>query len=65
MASIAYHGPSSSTPFQVSVHLRREVALLVIAVALFLGGLGVALALHGSRATRTPSLVPAQTQTEP
>jgi hypothetical protein len=65
MASIAYHAPSRSTPFQVSVHVRRELALLGIAVALFLGGLGLALALHGSHASRTPSLVPAQTQTGP
>jgi hypothetical protein len=65
MASIAYRAPSRSTPFEVSVHVRRELALLVVAVALFLGGLGVALALHASHASLTPSLVPAQTQTGP
>lgn len=65
MASIAYHAPSRSTSFQVAVQVRREVALLLTAIALFLGGLGVAIVLHGSHADRTPSLVPAQTQTAP
>jgi hypothetical protein len=65
MASIAYHTPSRSTSFQVSVQVRREMALLITALTLFLGGLGVALALHGSHADRTPSLIPAQTQTAP
>jgi hypothetical protein len=65
MASIAYQAPSKSTSFHVSALMRREAALLVLAVALFLGGLGVALALHGSHADRTPSLLPAQTQTAP
>jgi hypothetical protein len=65
MASIAYHAPSRSTSFHVSVNALREVALLVIAVTLFLGGLALGMALHGSHADRTPSLVPAQTQTAP
>ena len=66
MASIAYHAPSRSLPFHVSVHLRRELALLAVAVVLFLGGLTLAMALQGSHAGgRTPSLVPAQTQTAP
>jgi hypothetical protein len=65
MASIAYHAPSRSTALQVSTDVRQKLALLVIAVALFLSGLGVALVLHGSHASRTPSLAPAQTQTGP
>jgi hypothetical protein len=65
MASIAYHAPSRATSFQLSVKARRDVALLIISVALFLGGLGVALALQGSHADRTPSLIPAPTQTAP
>jgi hypothetical protein len=65
MASIAYQPPSKSASFQVSILVRREAALLVLALALFLGGLGVALALHGSHADRTPSLVPTQTQSAP
>jgi len=41
------------------------MAIVVIAFALFLGGLALGMALHGSHAGRTPSLVPAQTQTAP
>jgi len=65
MASIAYHAPSKSVPFHVPVRMQRELALLVIALVLFVGGLALAKALHGSHADRTPSLVPAQTQTAP
>lgn len=63
MASIAYHPPSRS--LHIPAHLLREMAIVAIAFALFLGGLGLGLALHGSHADRTPSLVPAQTQTAP
>jgi len=41
------------------------MAIVAIAFALFLGGLALGMALHGSHADRTPSLVPAQTQTAP
>jgi hypothetical protein len=63
MASIAYHAPSRSLPVDIPVHLVREMAIVAIAFALFLGGLAIGLALHGSHADRTPSLIPAQTQT--
>jgi hypothetical protein len=65
MASIAYHAQSRPLPVQIPVHLVREMAIVVIAFALFLGGLALGMALHGSHAARTPSLVPAQTQTAP
>jgi len=65
MASIAYHAPSRPHSFHVSAHLRQKVVLLAIAFVLFVGGLALALAVHGSDAERTPSLVPAQTQTAP
>src|SRR5439155_20607995 len=65
MASIAYHAPSRSVPFHVPVHVQRELALLVAAFVLFVGGLALGMALHGSHAARTPSLAPAQTQTAP
>jgi hypothetical protein len=45
--------------------MRREVALLAVAFVLFVGGLTLGMTLHGSHADRTPSLVPAQTQTAP
>ena len=65
MASIAYHALSRPHSFHVSVHVRREVALLVVAIALFMGGLALGMTLHGSHAARTPSMVPAQTETAP
>lgn len=65
MASIAYHAPSRSLPVHIPVDLVREMAIVVLALALFLGGLALGIALHGSHADRTPSLVPAQTQTAP
>jgi hypothetical protein len=65
MASIAYHAQSRSLPLHIPVHLVREMAIVVIAFALFLGGLALGMALPGSLAGRTPSLVPAQTQTAP
>ena len=65
MASIAYHAPSRALPVYIPAHLVREMAIVAIAFALFLGGLGVGMVLHGSHADRTPSLVPAQTQTAP
>jgi len=65
MASIAYHAPSRSLPLHVPVHLRREVALLAVAVVLFLGGLALGMALHGSHPDQSPSLAPTQTETTP
>ena len=65
MASIAHHAPTSPLSVQIPVHLVREMAIVAIAFALFLGGLALAMALHGSHSARTPSLVPAQTQTAP
>src|SRR5262249_32504405 len=65
MASIAYHAPSRPRSFHVPVHLQREAALLAAALVLLLGGLALAFALHGSHSSRTPSLVPAQTQKAP
>jgi hypothetical protein len=65
MASIAHHAPSRPLPIHIPVHLVREMAIVAIAFALFVGGLALGMALHGSRADRTPSLVPAQTQTAP
>ena len=65
MASIAYHAASRSLPVHVPVHLRREVALLALAVVLFLGGLTLGMALHGSNPDQTPSLAPTQTETAP
>jgi len=65
MASIAYHAQSRSLPVHIPVHLVREMAIVVIAFALFLGGLALGMTFHGSHADRTPSLLPAQTQTAP
>jgi len=41
------------------------VALLALAVVLFLGGLTLGMALHGSNPDQTPSLAPTQTETAP
>jgi len=61
MASIAYHAPSRSLP----VHPVRDMAIVAIAFALFLGGLALGMTIHGSRADRTQSLLRAQTETAP
>jgi hypothetical protein len=42
--------------------LYKVMAIVAIALTLFLGGLALGMALHGSHALRTPSLVPAQTR---
>jgi hypothetical protein len=57
MTSIAYHAPSRS----LALPLGRELAIAAAAFALFLGGLAVALALHGSHGAPTQSLTPTQT----
>jgi hypothetical protein len=65
MASIAYHAPSRALSVHIPAHLVGEMAIVATAFALFLGGLAVGMALHGSHSDPTPSLVPAQTQTAP
>jgi hypothetical protein len=61
MATLAYHAPSRALTFR----LGREVVIVFTVVALFLGGLVLGIALHGSHAARTQSLVPTQTETAP
>jgi hypothetical protein len=65
MTSIAHHAPSRSLALHVPAYLGREVAIAAIAFALLFAGLEFGMALHGSRAPRTQSLVPTQTQTAP
>jgi hypothetical protein len=53
MGTIVNHVPSRTFP----LHLGRDLTIMVTALAMFLGGLGVGITLYRAGAARTHSLV--------